>query len=132
MEVGPCYRVGVAHIQRPGTTANLSPVSGSWARSFHVSSPHRSSHSPACIYVPTYLVRAASPPSHASRDSRNPQRGSPVRKICRNSSCVEEGNPPPPISSRSRFRPPFFFFSESFSEREGVIVDWMIGSRENN
>lgn len=79
------------------------------------------SHSPACIYVPTYLVRAASPPSHASRDSRNPpdRPRIPVRKICRNSS---ERNPPS-IHPRPRFRPPFLFFSQCFSEREG----WTIG-----
>ena len=74
------------------------------------------SHSPACIYVPTYLVRAASPPSHASRDSRNPpdRPRIPVRKICRNSS---ERNPPS-ILDRG-FGRRFYFFHSVF--RKGKV-----------
>lgn len=120
-KLGPCYRVGVAHIQRPGTSANLSPVSGSSARS---TSPHRErerEHSPACIYVPTYLVRAASPPSHASRDSRNPHGEGIARSWWEKSA----GTPPYGILHPLilvEVSPPFFF--TEFFRKGRSLIGW--------
>lgn len=126
-KLGPCYRVGVAHIQRPGTSANLSPVSGSSARS---TSPHRerereSTLRPAFTYLLISLGPRLHPPTPPAILVIRTGRGSPdpgeknLPELLRTESSI--------LSSSSRYRRRFF--SQSFSERDDRWLDDRI-SRE--